>query len=358
MNASQIYRKTMPFVWRKLALGLITVAVSIILFLIMMGLVWLFHSDGVSVIMFIIWISVVGAVRFVLMHYLGYLVKAGHIAVIVEAATTGHIPDNQVEYGKKKVTERFVTSNIYFTVDMLVSGAVKQIQRVVEKAGNALDFIPGIGAAVGLAKIFIDISLGYIDECCLGYTFYKKDQGAFKSAADGVVIYAQNWKKLLKDAAKTMIMVVVAFIVIVLISFVVLGLLFRVLHFSGFVAFVIACFVAWAVKFSFIDSYILVKMMTSYLEIAPTTQITYDLYAKLSNMSAKFKELFNKGLQEDSPSQPTSQPTNTSGQVTPEQNDTSTTSPNVQVKTVFCGQCGAKNDEGTKFCGSCGEKMS
>jgi hypothetical protein len=353
VNASQIYRNTMPFVWAKLVLGLITVAISVVLFAVLMGLGWLFNSGDVTVIMFIIWVSAVGVARFVLMHYLGYLVKAGHVAVIAEAVTTGRIPDNQVEYGKKMVTERFVTSNIYFTVDMLVSGAVKQIQRVVEKAGNALDFIPGMGAVVGLTKFFIDISLGYIDECCLGYTFYKKEQGAFKSAADGVVIYAQNWKKLLKDAVKTMVMVVVALIVIILITFVVMGLLFRLLHWSGFVAFVIACFIAWAIKFSFIDSYILVKMMTSYMEVAPTTQITYDIYSNLSSTSTKFKELFNKGQLE----QPSTQPTNAADRDVPEQNDAPMSSTIAPDKAIFCGQCGAKNDAGTKFCGSCGEKM-
>lgn len=353
MNSSQIYRKTMPFVRAKLMLALVTVAVSAVLFAILMGLGWLFNSDGLTVIMFIIWVSAVGAVRFALMHYLGYLVKVGHVAVIIEAITTGQIPDNQVEFGKKKVTERFVTSNIYFAVDMLVSGAVKQIQRVVEKAGNALDFIPGIGAVVGLTKFFIDIFLGYIDECCLGYTFYKKEQGAFKSAADGVVIYAQNWKKIIKDAFKTMVLAVVAFIVLVLITFVALGLLFRILHWSGFVAFVIACFIAWAIKFSFIDSYILVKMMSSYMEVAPTTEITIDLYSKLSNMSTKFKELLDKGQEEQPSPQPAQAP---SGDV-PEQNDNPLPSTVTQTKMVFCGQCGEKNDEGTKFCGSCGAKI-
>jgi hypothetical protein len=353
MNSNQIYRKTMPFVWAKLMLGLVTVAISIVLFAILMGLGWLFNSDGLTVIMFIIWVSAVGVVRFALMHYLGYLVKVGHVAVIIEALTTGLIPDNQVEFGKKKVTERFVTSNIYFTVDMLVSGAVKQIQRVVEKAGNALDFIPGIGAVVGLAKFFIDIFLGYIDECCLGYTFYKKEQGAFKSAADGVVIYAQNWKKIIKDAFKTMVLAVVALIVLVLITFVALGLLFRILHWSGFVAFVIACFIAWAIKFSFIDSYILVKMMSSYMEVAPMTQITNDLYSKLSNMSTKFKELLNKGQVE----QPSPQQDQAPAGDVPEENDTPLPSTIAQVKTVFCGQCGEKNDVGTKFCGSCGAKI-
>ena len=28
------------------------------------------------------------------------------------------------------------------------------------------------------------------------------------------------------------------------------------------------------------------------------------------------------------------------------------------AKPVFCGQCGMKNEAGTKFCGSCGTKLS
>ena len=38
-----------------------------------------------------------GAVRFAIMHYLGYLVKAGHIAVIAEACKRGKLPKNMVE---------------------------------------------------------------------------------------------------------------------------------------------------------------------------------------------------------------------------------------------------------------------
>jgi hypothetical protein len=298
MEARKIFQRTLPFVWAKLLLSLITIGISVVIFAILAGISYLFKSGGVTVLMFFIWIGAIGVVRFVIMHYFGYLVKAGHIAVITEAVTTGHIPDDQVAYGKKLVTERFATSNVYFAVDKLVSGAVRQIQRTVEKVGSALDFIPGIGTVTSLANTFVGISLGYIDECCLGYTFYLKEQGAFKSAADGVAIYAQNWKKLLKDAAKTMLIVVAAMTLIVLAAFLVFGLVFRLLHWSGFIAFVISCLFAWAIKYAFIDSYILVKMMTSYMEAAPTTQITFDLYSKLCGLSGKFKELFNRGKEE------------------------------------------------------------
>lgn len=349
MTAKQIFSKTMPFVWAKLLLGLLTVLVSAVLLAILMGIGWLFDWGGM-VIAVIIWLAGIKGINLVIMHYMGYLVKAGHIAVIAEAVTTGRVPDNQVAYGKALVKQRFLTSNIYFAVDKLVGAAVRQIQRGVEKVGNALDFVPGMKAVTGLAQFFVSISLGYVDECCLGYTFYKKEQGAFKSAADGVVIYAQNWKLLLGSAAKTMAKVLLLSLLVLLAAFIPVGLLFKLLGWSPLLAFVLACLIVWTFKFAFIDSYIMIQMMTAYMGAAPNTQITFDLYGKLCNLSAKFKELFQKG-QEEAP-QPAYAGAGTAPTAAP-------TAPMAQSggKPVFCGQCGAKNEAGTKFCGSCGAKM-
>ena len=298
MKPSQIYSKTMPFVWAKLLLGLATVVISVVIFAILMGIALLLKSDGLFLVMLIIWLAATQIVNFILNHYIGYLVKAGHVAVIAETIITGRVPDNQIAYGKQMVKERFVTSNVYFALDKLVSGAVRQVQRMLEKVGNAINFIPGMGAVTQIAKLFVGIALGYIDECCLGYTFYKKDQSAFKSAADGVVIYVQNWKKLLKDAAKTTAAVIFLLIAVTLVSFIFFGLVFRLFGWNGFVAFLLAFFVAWAVKSAFMDSYMMIKMMVSYMQEAPSTVITFDLYGKLSGWSVKFKKLFERGQKE------------------------------------------------------------
>ncbi len=341
MTSKQLFSKTMPFVRAKLALGGVTVLVSVILLAILMGMGWLFGNGGM-VVTFCIWVGATGVVRFVLMHYVGYLIKAGHIAVVAEACLTGQVPADQVNYGKAAVTQRFAASNIYFAVGKLVTGAVKQIQKGVGKVGNALDFIPGIEAVAGVAQFFVSIALGYIDECCLGWTFYNKQQGPFKSAADGVVIYAQNWKTLLKDAAATMLKVILGTAVIALIIFVPIGLLFKLFKWSGLFAFLLACLIAWMVKFAVMDSYIMIRMMASYMSVAPQTVITFDLYSKLSGISGDFKELYNKGRAESpqSVSQPAPQPTAESA-----------------AKPVFCGQCGTKNQPGTRFCGNCGAKL-
>lgn len=301
MKVMEIYVKTLKFVWMKLGLGLLKVILSILLLAICFGLAALFNSDGALGILILVWLGGTAFLSSVLTHYIGYLVKAGHIAVVSHAVSTGQLPENQFETAKQMVTERFATSNVYFVVDKLVSGAVHQLQSTLQGVDNLLGNIPGVSALVSIAQVFVGIALGYVDECCLGYTFINKEQSAFKSAADGVVIYFQNWKRLLKDAAKMTLLVIVAVILSTLLSMLVFGGLFRLLNWNGFIAFIISLFVAFVIKTAFIDSYMMIKMMVSYLEVAPQTQITFDLYDKLSKLSKKFKELFNKG-NNDSPS--------------------------------------------------------
>jgi hypothetical protein len=312
IKANEIFRKTMPFVWANLLLGILTVVVSAAILAVLLGIAWLFKSEGVGLVMIIVWLALTGIVRFVINHYIGFLVKAGHIAVITEAVTTGKVPKNQVAYGKEKVKERFVTANVYFVIDKLVAAAVRQIQRVVGKVTGVMSSIPGMGAVTSLAKFYVSISLGYIDECCLGYTFYKKNQSAFKSAADGVVIYSQNIKTLLASAAKTMLIVVFGLAGITLGLFLIFGLLFRFLSLSdriggwigghiGFIGFLIAVILAVTIKYAFMDSYILIRTMVTYMGVAPKTTLKVDLYSKLCNISSKFKELFNEGKKEGKP---------------------------------------------------------
>ena len=101
-------------------------------------------------------------------------------------------------------------------------------------------------------------------------------------------------------------------------------------------------------KFAFIDSYIMIRMMSAYMEMAPSTVITFDLYSKLCGLSSKFKELFEKGKQENPvPAYAQTAAAPAQGQVAPGPTRTGT----------FCGQCGMKNEAGAKFCASCGAKM-
>ena len=135
---------------------------------------------------------------------------------------------------------------------------------------------------------------------------------------------------------------------VALIIFIPIGLLFKLFKWSGLAAFLLALLIAWVVKFAFMDSYIMCQMMVSYMQVAPTTVITFDLYSKLCNVSGKFRELFKKGQEED-PRPAYAAAAAPSAPVTP--------AAEPAAKPVFCGQCGSKNEPGKKFCGQCGSPM-
>ncbi len=298
LKAKDIFAKTTKFVWLKLALGAAITVASVILLALFMLLGKLIGGSA-PVIMGLIWIAFTFGIYRFAMSYVGYLIKAGHVAVIAEMCTTGNVPDDMFNYGKEKVKAKFATSNVYFAVDKLISGAVSQLQKAAGKIGDLLSVIPGMSFITSLAQTFIGIALGYIDECCLGWCFVHDDEGSFKSSCDGVVIYFQNIKHLLKSSLTVTLVVIGLTFLAWLVPFLLLIGLFRLLNWGIFWAIILALIIAITLKSAFIDSWMMIKMMTSYMEVAPSTEISFDLYEKLCKLSRKFKQLFEKGREEE-----------------------------------------------------------
>lgn len=298
MKANEVFKKTIKFVWLKLALGGCAIAFSIVLGLLLIGISAVSKNSTVMGYSVMVWIGLSAAALGISQYYVGYLVKAGHIAVVTHLVTMGSLPENQFEYGTQIVKKKFATAAAYFAVDRLVSGAVRQINGGLDIVGNVLGKIPGMDSLVSLAQTFVNIALGNVDECCLAYTFYKDEQTSFKSAADGVVIYFQNWKTVIKDALKTAL---ITFIVSTIAWFILLFAMVGIVGILGipgfqvfFVSFMLTMMIILVVKSSVMDSYTMVCMVCTYLQVAPTTEITFDLYDKLCKLSSKFKSLFQK----------------------------------------------------------------
>ena len=356
MKGSELYSKTLKFVWLKLGLNLLTILTSVIWLAICFGLLRLFGGEGIF-IMLLLWLSGTVGINFAVNHYIGYLVKAGHIAVITYAIKHGRLPENQIEYAKKTVKERFVQSSAFFVVDRLISGAVSQIQHTVGKIDMLLGNIPGVSTIVSLVNTFIGIALNYVDECCLSYSFYQEEENnVFKSSVDGVVIYFQNWKRLLKNAAKLVLVVVVTGIIDTIISYTLIGALFSTFGWNRLFAFIIAIFIAGAIKKAFIDSYLCIDMMTEYLEVAPTTEITFHLYEKLCGLSAKFRTMFEKAGISGEKNMSRTAAYQTTAATLMNKGEQQRYSSNQSLH-KNCPNCNKPLAQGNKFCGYCGHKM-
>ncbi len=357
MTANNLYIKTMKFNLIKLGLSLATVFLSAIIIIILWKVFIVFDLYFLLYAFLGVGFAVIGIIRFLLMHYAGYIVKAGHIAVLTEAIQTGQVPEQSFAYAKEKVQNRFGTSNVFFGIDKLVAGSVKQIQRAVGKLGGFLDVVPGLGLIVTFINFFLELSLGYIDECCLGYVFLNEEQDPFKSAADGVVIYAQNWKKLLKDAAITTGIVVILLLVSIFVVLAALGSVFDTLGVGSEIAFIIAVGIAYSLKYAFVDSWILTRTMVSYMEVAPSTEITYDLYSKLCGLSDKFKELFNKGGNQAYTGEMAFAGAGGGSSAARAYEVEGLNRNKSETSAKFCKNCGNALAPHAKFCGRCGNAL-
>ena len=308
MSVMQLVKKTMPFLLSRILIYGIFAAASLFFLGIMIGIGFLLlklfgETSGVFIIVMIVAFSVIyGGLRF-LERYVMYIVKVGHISVVVELLRNGEIPDgkDQIAYGKDQVKNNFGSANVAFVVDKAIHGAVRQIQRWMLRVGEFFYFVPGILNAV------LSVSLNYIDEAVVSYIILRKnekrEETVWKSASDGVVLYAQSWKAIIKTAAGAVVFIyvfsIITFLILALPLMGIGNLLSRnspeLGFFLGAIAVIGAYILTVVLKRALVDPIVTIAMIRSYQISIKGLEPEMDLQQKLLGVSGKFKNLFNKG---------------------------------------------------------------
>ena len=242
-------------------------------------------------------IVVTGALYF-LREYILYLVKAGHLAVMVELLEGRDIPQGrpQIDFAIEKVKERFAETNVLFAVQQIVRGVIQAITGIIQGVASILP-IPGLEQFVGLVKAFLRVAVGMIDQVILAYAFKTKATNPWASAQTAVVLYAQNYKVMLKNAAwLTIISYVLAFVVF-LVMLVPAGGVVWLLH-NGWSAggFIFAIIFAWAVKAALIEPFCVASMLQVYFQTIEGQQPDPQWDARISEVSRKFVEMKEKAI--------------------------------------------------------------
>ncbi len=142
------------------------------------------------------------AILYLLREYLLYLVKAAHIAVLVELLDRKSIPagQNQLSYGGASVRAHFTQSSVLFGLDQLIKGVIGVIAGLRRGVAGMLP-IPALQTLMNIINAVMRMSLTYVDEIILAYLLRTRSDNPFAAAQDGPVLYAQNYRHLLKNAA-------------------------------------------------------------------------------------------------------------------------------------------------------------
>lgn len=242
--------------------------------------------------------GMVSALLYWFREYVLYLVKAGHIAVMVELLEGKPIPGgrSQIDYAQTVVRERFVESSVLFGVDQLIKGVLAVITGTIHTMASIIP-IPGLDTVVRFVNAVLRVSLTYVDELVLAYMIRTRTTNPFETAKDGVILFAQNYWAFAKNA---IVLTVLMYLLTILIFIAVIApaaALAAWLPGSWTVwGFVIAILVAWSFKAALLEPLAIACLMQVYFKVieGQTPDPAWD--ARLTQLSGKFSTLKQKAV--------------------------------------------------------------
>lgn len=149
----------------------------------------------------------------IMLRFVSYTYKAGQIAMMTRAVTTGSLPDDVIGEGKRVVKERFATVAVFFAATGVIKGIFQQLGKVITGVGKSVggDTGESIASAIDTA---IQVVVAYLCDCCLGWVFYRQGQSAAKATCEGAVLFFKHGKTLARNLGRVFGMGIASLLVI------------------------------------------------------------------------------------------------------------------------------------------------
>ncbi|MDN5787143.1 hypothetical protein [Pseudorhodobacter sp.] len=235
-------------------------------------------------------------VIFFFRDYVLYIVKAGHIAVMVALMEGGEIPEGrgQIEFAKGVVQARFGQASALFALDRVILGVVRAITGVVQGLLSILP-IPGLSQIMGVVRAYLRVSVGLLDEIILAYAIKTKSKNPWAAAREGLVLYGQNAKPMLVNAAwLTAIVYGLSFVVFLLMLAPAAAVVYLMPGAWSAGGVVFALVFAWAVKAALIEPFAIACLLQVYFRVIEGQVPNPEWEAKLDGLSDKFRGMAAK----------------------------------------------------------------
>lgn len=226
-------------------------------------------------------------------EYILYLVKAGHVAVLVHVHDRQPFPGgrNQIEYAGTVVKERFAEASVLFALDQVIKGILRALGGILNTVAAFLP-IPGLQGLIRIINGIMRMSLTYADEVILAHNIRVRSDNPWATSRDAIILYAQNYKTMVKNAAWLWVMM---WFLTVIIYLIMLGPVFAIIALVpgdiGFWAFVLTFLVAWAFKAALLEPLVIYALMQVYFRTIEGQQPDPEWEARLEQASGKFQEL-------------------------------------------------------------------
>lgn len=298
LSPDKIFNKTILYVFLKMLMPIGSLVAS----LIAMKIISKAAGGEVGLIGTLIWLVITIAIAFGLNFFIGYKFKASHMAIVTDAVSVGMIPDDMDAMAKESVEYRFPSCNEFLAYSNAVKPAISQLQKKLNTFDERKMRTPGLGLLLSLCQSFIGMALSFTFELVLGYTFWRDGKPLYTSAADGVAIYYNSWRRITENVMFLALEIIVSMVVVFVFVFAIVAATLSPAYgpiAGGCLGAGVAYFFCKAVK-TFIDSRLSIQLMTSFFEEAQYAEVTSDDYALICGLSSKYQKLFRKAQNEPS----------------------------------------------------------
>jgi hypothetical protein len=253
------------------------------------------NSEGGAGIGALVGFAIVSGALYWAREYLLYLVKAGHIAVLVELLDGRPIPGgkSQIDFGSEIVKKHFATSSLLFGLHQLIRGILRVFNRLTVSIASWLP-IPGLDVLVKLADAVINTGLSSLDQVILAQILRKQTLNPWAVARDSVVLYAQNYKDVLRNAVFLTLVIWGLTLLIWILVGIPIAALVGLFHVHGFWPIVLALIAALSLKAALIDPFATLALIQVFDKITAGQTPNAEWTNRLETMSGKFRELTQK----------------------------------------------------------------
>ncbi len=235
--------------------------------------------------------GITAGVIFFFRDYLLYVVKAGHIAVMVELMEGGTIPGGrgQIDYASSVVKERFGQASLLFALDQVIKGVIAAVTGLVQ---GILAFVPGMDRVMGILRAYLRLAVGLVDEVILAHAIRTKAENPWDSAREALVLYGQNARPMLINAAwLTAIVYGLSFIVFLLMLAPAAAVVWMIPGAWSAGGLVFALVFAWAVKAALIEPFAIACMLQVFFKVTKGQTPDPEWEARLAKVSDKFRSM-------------------------------------------------------------------
>ena len=226
-------------------------------------------------------------------EYLLYLVKGGHIAVLVELMEGRELPagKGQIAYGTGVIRERFGEVSVLFAIDQIVKGVIRAITGLLSGIAGMLP-IPGLDALGRVVRAFLRIAVGFVDEVILAQAIRTRSNNPWTAAEEALVLYGQNHRAMLKNAAWLAVIMYGFSIIVFLLALAPAAALAYLLPGAWSAGgFVFALIFAWAFKAALLEPLALACMMQAFFTVTAGQEPDPEWQARLTQLSDRFRAL-------------------------------------------------------------------